>query len=291
MLLTCALERFLEQLHADGRSPHTVGQYRRHVALFTRWLAQDAKEEPSLAHVTHERLARFLGAPVARQRSDGEAKRATAVNALRTSMRVFSSYLHRAGYLSQDPGRLIRRAACSPPPPRGLSADEEARLLASIAQDQSPRGRRDHALLRFLLRSGVRLSAALGLHVEDLDLALGTAEILTKGARRDRVLLSGELVEHLRAYLGDRVSGVVFPGPKGESLSRRHVLRMLKQRLKAAGVERSVCVHGLRHTFALSLYQRTGDVLLVKEALGHRSISSTMVYAQAGEDRLRRALG
>ncbi|MBI5433295.1 MAG: tyrosine-type recombinase/integrase [Planctomycetes bacterium] len=48
--------------------------------------------------------------------------------------------------------------------------------------------------------------------------------------------------------------------------------------------------HALRHSFATRLYQRTGDVLLVKEALGHRSVVSTLVYAQADEGRLRRAM-
>ncbi|MCC7172994.1 MAG: tyrosine-type recombinase/integrase, partial [Planctomycetes bacterium] len=49
--------------------------------------------------------------------------------------------------------------------------------------------------------------------------------------------------------------------------------------------------HALRHSFATSLYRRTGDVLIVKEALGHRSIASTLVYAQADEGRVRRAMG
>ena len=283
--------KFRCQLEADGRSPHTVAQYRRHVRVLARWLAQGRKRGARLEAMTHEALARFLGDPAARERCDGRPKRPTSVNALRSSVRAFARYIHRAGYLAEDPGRLIRRAACSSPPPRGLSSEEETMLLASLSQDQSLRGRRDHALFHFLVRSGVRVGAAVGLRVEDLDLESRTAEILTKGARRERVLLATDLVEHLRVYLGARDAGPVFPGHKDKPLTRRHVLRILKSRLKAAGIERSASVHGLRHTFALSLYERTGDVLLVKEALHHRSVSSTMVYARASESQLRRAIG
>ncbi len=57
-----------------------------------------------------------------------------------------------------------------------------------------------------------------------------------------------------------------------------------------AGISSPVTPHGLRHAFAMGLYARTGDVLVVKEALGHRSIASTMVYARPREERLRVAL-
>ncbi len=88
-----ALERFLVQLEANGRSPHTIGQYRRHVRLFGAWRAHVCHSGPVDA-ISHEDFARFLASPHARTRRDTRAKKATTVNALRSSLRGFSRYLH-----------------------------------------------------------------------------------------------------------------------------------------------------------------------------------------------------
>ncbi|MCA9319154.1 MAG: site-specific integrase, partial [Planctomycetes bacterium] len=118
-----ALDRFLVQLDADGRSPHTIGQYRRHVRLFSHWAATDA---PGcvLADIDEQSVARFFTAPVAKQRAQGGPRKATAANALRTSVRVFFGFAHEAGWIPRNPARLLRRAICSPPPPKAFSDDD-----------------------------------------------------------------------------------------------------------------------------------------------------------------------
>ena len=101
-----ALELFLVQLQADGRSSHTVGQYRRHVRLLASWLPPSVRVE----EIGHESLARFLASPQARTRSDGSQKKPGSANALRSSLKGFFAYAHEAGYIAQNPARLIRRA-------------------------------------------------------------------------------------------------------------------------------------------------------------------------------------
>ncbi len=91
--------------------------------------------------------------------------------------------------------------------------------------------------------------------------------------------------------MADRSPGPLFTSKGGQRISRRQAQRRFTRWLEKAGVTRSASPHSLRHRFALALYGRTGDVLLVKEALHHRSITSTLVYARADEERLRRALG
>ena len=118
-----ALDRFLTQFDADGRSPHTRGQYQRHIRLLARWLASDGRSG-EVEPLDYERLAVFLTTPEARTRPDGCPKKATSTNSLRTSLRCFFLHLHRAGYIRSDPARLIRRARCGTPPPRALSDKE-----------------------------------------------------------------------------------------------------------------------------------------------------------------------
>jgi site-specific recombinase XerC len=104
------------------------------------------------------------------------------------------------------------------------------------------------------------------------------------------VYLRAELVELLTAAVGDRRSGPVFAGRDGGHLTPRHVQRRFEEWLRRAGIRGRYSPHSCRHSFALGLYEHTGDVLVVQAALGHRAISSTLVYARASADRVRAAV-
>ena len=104
------------------------------------------------------------------------------------------------------------------------------------------------------------------------------------------VFLRPELVEVLATWVGDRDRGPVFASRDGEVLTARQAQRRFEHWLGRAGIRGGFSPHSLRHTFALGLYAKTGDVLVVKEALGHRAITSTMVYARASAERVRAAV-
>ncbi len=97
--------------------------------------------------------------------------------------------------------------------------------------------------------------------------------------------------EHLRHFVESRTVGAVFTGASAKRLSARQAQRRLAHWLQRAGIGLGATCHTLRHSFATRLYQQTGDLLLVKEALKHRSITSTILYARADHVRLRRVLG
>ena len=290
MKLADALDRYLLQLEADGRSPHTRGQYERHLDLLGRWLCASG-HSGEIEEIGHEDLARFLVAPEARLRGDGSAKRASSTNCLRSSLRSFFAWQHAAGDLRSNPARLVRRAICSPGPPRALSDGERQALLAALATDAGWTARRDHALFALMLTTGMRLGATLALDVEDLDLARG--ELVArkmKGARAERVFLPRATRDHLAGWLADRELGPLFLGRGGERLGARQVARRLDHWIERAGIGRATSPHSLRHTFATELLGRTHDLVLVQAALHHRSIASTLRYVQADERRLRAAL-
>src|SRR5262245_33277160 len=218
-----ALEQFVLQLEANGRSVHTIGQYRRHIASFAAWLRPDE----DLRWVDHQTIARFLSSPEARTRPDGRPRKTCVVNALRGSLKNFFGYLACAGLIDRDPARLVRRARCGPPPPRTLSEDDQKRLLFVLAQAHDPEGRRDHVLFTTMLKTGIRVGSAVALDVGDLErgeLRLRT----TKGDRPERAFLPRDVAVLLREYLGGRTSGPLFPGRRGERLTTRHVGRRLK---------------------------------------------------------------
>ncbi|MBN1270466.1 MAG: tyrosine-type recombinase/integrase [Kiritimatiellae bacterium] len=285
-----ALARFQTQLEADGRSIHTRRQYDRHVRLFAHW-ARTGGHSGALDAIDHPDVARFLASPQARTRPDGRIKKATAMNALRSSIRTFFHYCHEAGFVVRNPARLVRRALCSPPPPRALSEEEAKRLLARLAQGEGPEAERDHALFHLMLATGIRLGSAIALDVEDVDLDVGEIFLRTaKSDRRERVILGRAIRAHLRRFLGARTVGPLFVGLRGKRISDRHAQRRYRQWVQKAGIARATSTHTLRHTLATRLYQRTGDLFLVQAALHHKSISSTAIYATVTASAVRCAL-
>jgi integrase/recombinase XerC len=279
MRLQDALDRFVVQLEADGRSPHTIAQYRRHIALLGRWLAQVSHSDDVDA-LSHEVLAQFLCAPDARTSRRGGVKKATSMNALRSSLRAFFGYVLAAGWSTENPARLVRRAWCAGPPPRGLGIHDRERLLATLASGAGPEARRDHMLFALMLATGMRLSAALALTTADVDLE--RCEIAVRHAKGDRhevVYIGSAIRDHLAEYVLGRAQGPLFATKGGRPTSRRHAARRLSIWMQIASCRGRTSPHGLRHDFAMRLYGRTKDLLLVQRVLGHRSILSTMVYA------------
>ena len=290
MHISEAFSFYLTQLEADGRSRHTIRQRERHVLLLARWLA-DVGAGGEIAALGHQDVARILASDVAQRRADGGKRKATSANALRSSLKAFFSYCHEAGLVAANPARLVKRALCGTPPPRHLRDDERNRLLQVLADAEGPEAERDHTLFHLMLATGVRLSSTLGLDVEDLDLDAGEAVLRSfKGGRVERVFLPRALAEHLRRFVGDRTAGPVFRGRGDARLSARHAQRRFSAWAARARVRPGATPHSLRHSFARSLLDRTHDLLLVKLALHHRSISSTMVYAEGCAERLRAAL-
>ncbi len=272
MQIQDALTRYLVQLDADGRSIHTRNQYQRHVKLLAKWL-----DDTDVDRIEHDTLAVFLPTPVARLRSDGKKKSAVTMNSLRSSLRTFFAYLHAAGETRSNPARLIRRAICSGPLPRSLSEDEQTRLLGVLAKAPD----RDRVLFTVMLRTGIRLGSALALEVDDVDLDRG--ELRLRGAKGNR-----EQVVFFPPALRSDLEDVMDEG-RLFAISGRHACRRFRAYSKAAAI-RARGTHALRHTFAMAVYSQTGDLLLTKEALGHRSVASTVVYARCSRNRLRAAL-
>ncbi len=286
-----ALEKFLIQLQADGRSSHTIGQYRRHVRLLAAWAHDVGPGCDEIKRLGHEDVARFLAAPVATGRAGGGVKKATSANCLRSSLRCFLGYLHGAGYLPYNPGRLIRRARCSPPPPRAISEEDQRRLLETLEKAEGPEASRDYMLFHLMLSSGIRLGSAVALDLEDLNLDKSEIRLRTaKGDAPDTIYLGQAISDHMRRFIDGRKPGALFAAADGERLSTRHVQRRFGEWIRKAGITAKVSTHSTRHAFAMKVYSRTNDVLIVKEALRHRSIASTMVYAKVNETRLRQAL-
>ncbi len=286
-----ALDRFLAQAVEDGKSSHTRGQYERFVGLLASW-AHDQGLSGDLDDLDHETLARFLGSQRVRQSGRGTPRKASSANSLRSCLRTFFAHCRAAGYCMGDAARLVRRARVGDHPPRGLGPEQCAALLAVLANAQGDESCRDRLLFGLLLGSGLRLGEALGLDIEDVDLADGRLALRrVKGGGEGEAFVPVARRSELAALVGDRRSGPLFLARGGRRVSGRHVERRFAHWLEKAGVRGRFSPHSLRHSFALELYRRTRDIALVQAALRHASITSTMTYARADSQSVREAIG
>ncbi len=163
------------------------------------------------------------------------------------------------------------------PLPAILSRDEVARLLTSVAD------LRMRALLTTIYAAGLRVSEAVALQVGDIDSARMTICVRAgKGARDRYVMLSPQLLAILRAHWRrTRPRPWLFPGPDpSRPITTRTVRRACGLAVEAAGLDKAVTVHTLRHCFATHLLEQGVDIRVIQGLLGHRQIASTTRYAR-----------
>jgi integrase/recombinase XerC len=288
MHLQDAHRQFQAQLAADGRSPHTRRQYQRHVEAFAGWLAANGRDT-DIAMITPATVAEFFGSDAATNSARGGRKKATSANAQRTSLRCFFRWAHESGLAGANTARLLRRARCSPPPPKALHADEQERLLAVLTVATGPEAKRDRMLVEMLLGTGIRLGSALAIDVADIDFDHGEITLRTTKNNRPAVaVLPATIAQKLKTFVAGRTGPVFLAGD--HRVSMRHIQRRLAGWMEKAQIT-GRSAHALRHTFATALLAKTGDLRLVQAALCHASIASTTVYAQVDRARLRAAVG
>ena len=145
-------------------------------------------------------------------------------------------------------------------------------------------------LLTTVYAAGLRVSEAVGLRAGDIDSARMVIHVREGKGQRDRhVMLSPQLLGILRGYWRrTRPPSWLFPGPDPACpITARSVQRACCRAVEAAGLDKSVTVHTLRHSFATHLLSGGADLRTVQELLGHANIRTTQVYTHVDRDRLR----
>ncbi|NIN61659.1 MAG: tyrosine-type recombinase/integrase [Candidatus Dadabacteria bacterium] len=175
--------------------------------------------------------------------------------------------------------------------PDTLNQKERVSLL-SQPNKKAPTGLRDLAIIRLMLNSGLRTSEVLNIQSEDLDWMSGRLLIKHGKGKKDRIVwINEEDLKIIRKWkeLKPHVP-LLFTTLKGNYINDRYLRAMVKRRAKIAGIDKDVHPHLLRHTFATDLLKSTKNIRLVQKALGHASLSSTMIYTHVYDEELENAL-
>ena len=211
-------------------------------------------------------------------------------------LRSFYRHLRREGVVSHDPTAELRGPRKTQRLPHVLRRDEVARLLREPKGTEPP-ALRDRALMELMYACGLRVSEATSLEVGDVDLEEGLLRARGKGSKERLVPIGRQAVSALRAYcqrgrpalLGARAESRLFLNRRGTGLTRQGVYKIIQGHARAAGLERRMSPHTLRHSFATHLLAGGCDLRSLQEMLGHADLATTQIYTQLSADRLKEA--
>jgi integrase/recombinase XerD len=278
-----SVESFLA-LSTARLAPRTVEAYRRDLADFCRWL------EGSPDGASPDQLASY----VASMRAAGLAS--TTIARRVAALRSFYRHQMLLGVRGDNPAAELELPRRRRTLPRTLSPGEAERLIEA-ASGTTPRSLRDRALVELLYGAGLRVSEAVGLERNGVDLEQRVVRCIGKGSKERVVPVGREAVEALRRYLSRgrpyldaRHRPELFLNARGGGLTRAGAFLILRRLAEKAGLEPGrVHPHLLRHSFATHLLEGGADLRSVQEMLGHADLSTTELYTHVS-DRRRRQL-
>lgn len=290
-LETC-LQRFLTYLIAErNASTYTLRNYRCEVQEFLEFIQEeDIFDLNQVTRAVARRYIAWLGSQEYAQASI--ARRVSEV-------RSFFRYLQRIHWVVTNPFERVAGPKLPRRLPQYLTVEEMERLL-SAPDLSTPLGVRNAAMLEVLYSAGLRVSELVSLNVSSVNLAAGEIRVWGKGAK-ERVAFLGRMAQTVLAcYLQEarpqlaagskrgRPSPALFLNQRGERLSARSVQGILQELARAAGIDKKVTPHVLRHSFATHLLEGGADLRAVQEMLGHANLYTTQIYAHVSQHHMRR---
>lgn len=284
-----SIEWFLDHLKVErGASEHTILAYRNDLLRARAFFAGLRISEWS--ELTPMLAMRYQSA----NSGPGVVQSVATTQRRMSSLRSFLKFLKKQG---QGPkGDLPATGGFKKPRllPKALSRDELARLLGAPAVDE-PAGLRDRVLMELIYGAGLRISEAVGLRVEELDLDRNACRITGKRGKTRLIPLPGQTAACLRKWLDEGRPALsknplptVLISDKGKRMARQTAFKRLQRYSKLAGLANGVSPHTLRHTYAVHLLKGGADLRAVQELLGHESIATTQVYTQLDLTEVRK---
>ncbi|MBL4658731.1 MAG: site-specific tyrosine recombinase XerD [Alcanivoracaceae bacterium] len=279
------MKQFIDGLWLQqGLSDNTLKSYTNDLKSFALWVKQCSKDVFSIEEEELESYVRV-------RREAGLS--ANSIARLLACLRNFYSWLLKHKYIEHDPTIFLSNPRTTRKIPTCISEEQVTSLLA--APDCSTElGMRDKAMLELLYASGLRVSELINLELSDMNLQQGVIKIFGKG-NRQRMLPIGEIAEdEITKYLEGARTGLlngkqcdkVFVSMRGTGMTRQTFWYRIKYYAAIVNLD-NLSPHGLRHAFATHILNNGADLVIVKELLGHKSISTTQIYTHVAKARLQ----
>jgi integrase/recombinase XerD len=279
------LDRFYSRLIAmERRSRLTAETYKFEIRRFLEYLETGGLE---LSILGPEDLSHYLEYRRMEDRIDSRS----AAKAL-SCLRSFFRFAVDEGVRADNPAAILETPRRRLRLPETLPREAVEQILAAV-DTKTPLGIRNRALYELIYSAGLRISEAVGLNLQDLDLPGGVARVTGKGNKERLVVFGSEALFWLKRYLsearpllaGPRRTPALFIGRSGRRLSRKGIWKNYTRPTALAGTGSRL--HALRHSFATELLAGGADLRSVQELLGHADLATTQIYTHVDVSLLR----
>ena len=277
------LEEFLNYLSVEkGLSTNTLEAYEQDLVRYRDFLGK--KKIKDLARVKRDEIVQFL------LKEKDRGLQASSLARRLVAIKLFHRFLVREGRLREDITAVLEGPRLWKKLPQFLTPAEMEKILQQ-RKPKGPAGIRDQAILELLYATGMRVSEVAGLKMEDLNLESRFLKCCGKG-EKERIVRLGEVaIDALQIYLkkcrSAATSGFVFVNPRGKSLTRQSLWKIVTGYARRSHIQKKISPHTFRHSFATHLLERGADLRVVQELLGHSDISTTQIYTHVSRDHLK----
>lgn len=288
--LSVEINEYLDALWLQrGLSENTLAAYRRDLAQTEQWLINNKRSKRLI-----DANADDLGAFNAMRSKQGLARRSAA--RWLSSARGFYRYFLREQRLQEDPTQHLEHPKQARELPSSLGASDVENLLAA-PDIETTVGLRDRAMLELLYASGLRVSELIALQLVSVNLRQGVVRVVGKGNKERLVPVGETALDWLQRYLREARQellpaggSVLFPSRRGRTMTRQTFWHAIKRYALAAGIQKDISPHTLRHAFATHLVDNGADLRAVQMMLGHSDLSTTQIYTHVAQQRLQSLL-
>lgn len=266
-----------------GLAANSIESYGTDLERLSSWAERNSLE---LITLTRQDLREWLIDLGAEKLSENSKRR------LISAVRGFFKFLMFDGHVKKNPAEDLVSPQKGLYLPRFLNRAEIEILLA--APDTSTEtGLRDRAILELMYASGLRVSEAANVRINDVDIDSGIITTIGKGSKTRRVPVGASAVEWIRSYLVLRRKkenieiNNMFVSTNGFPINRQSIYISITEYAAKCGLQ-GVSPHTLRHSFATHLVQNNADIRSVQQMLGHADISTTQIYTHITSTQLKR---
>lgn len=287
MHLEFAGKDFLLYLEDQGKSEDTVRSYRGDLKQFMNFL-----RENQLPMLVNEIKASHVTSFMRNLRRQGRST--TTVYRKLNCLRSLFKYLLTQEIIDKSPTNAVEAPKVAETLPVYLTDDEITRLMNTVNLARHYFARRDRALIKLLLTTGIRRCELLRLTWEHVDFKHKILTIRFGKGKKDRIIpLRDEVLKDLWDYLQTRLplyNKAMFLSRQSGPISKDSVSKIIRRYVQAAGITKHVTAHTLRHSFCTHLINQGVNVAVAQDIMGHDDITTTRKYTHTNDSQRRSAI-
>ena len=281
------LESFLTYLVViKGLSKNTSHSYKSDIEKLFSFI--DSKNIDIIAKIKPDHISEFLA------ELNISGLNISSINRCIVSIKQFFKYLMLENIIRTDPTANLVSPRMKKSIPDVLSLEDIEKIL-NVPDLTKYEGIRDSAMLEVLYASGLRVTELAELKQVNINYDHGYLIVMGKGSKERIVPIGSTSIKKINDYLQlsrpyiikNSISDYLFVTRRGNKFTRQGIWKLIKTYASAAGIEKNISPHTIRHSFATHLLERGADLRTIQLLLGHSDISTTQIYTHVETKRLR----